>query len=467
MKYTSEIHEYIQSHKNEMIDLLDELVSIRSVMDKASEGAPFGIENARALKFMLSRCRKYGFITENSDNYAGSADICEKYPSLAVLCHLDVVPECDGWSSDPFSLRYDEVSGRLYGRGSSDDKGPAVAAVFAARAVKELGIPLKSGVRLIFGTNEENGSADLQYYLSSRKMPPMVFTPDGSYPVINIEKGMVRLGIKDSFSGTNRILSLHGGSVINAVPGKAEAEIAGISAETARRSLPVQPKGIDFSFTDRDGVLHITAVGASAHASAPEKGRNALTALLELIAAMPLPESSQTKAVRTLAKLFPYGETDGKSCSVNCRDDISGELTLVLSMLELTPSGFTAKNDIRFPVSANGNEIVTKMSDMLSRCGFETEVLLLDEPHHTDGSSPFVQTLLSVYESVTGERGECLAIGGGTYVHHIKGGVAFGAQFPGEDVNMHGADEFITVEALLKNAEIMAHAMVELCGGLS
>lgn len=464
MKYKSDIHEYLQSHQDEMISLLDELVSIRSVMDKASEGAPFGAENAHALEFMLSRCRKYGFITENTDNYVGSADICEKDPALAVLCHLDVVPECDGWSSDPFSLRFDEVSGRLYGRGTSDDKGPAAAAVFAARAIKELGIPMKNGVRLIFGTNEENGSADLQYYLSRRKMPPMVFTPDGSYPVINIEKGMVRLSIKGSFCEKGNILKLHGGSVINAVPGMAEAEISGISAETARGLLPEKLNEIVFSFADRDGILHITAAGASAHASTPEKGRNALTALLELVSALPLSESSQTKAVRALAKLFPCGETDGSSCSVDCRDDISGELTLVLSMLELTQSGFMAKNDIRFPVCANGNEIVTKISGILSRYGFKTEALMIDEPHHTDGNSPFVQTLLSVYEAVTGDKGECLAIGGGTYVHHIEGGVAFGAQFPGEDVNMHGADEFITVEALLKNAEIMAHAMIELCG---
>ena len=171
--------------------------------------------------------------------------------------------------------------------------------------------------------------------------------------------------------------------------------------------------------------------------------------------------------MRTLAKLYPYGETNGKSCSIDCSDDISGELTLVLSMLELDQSGFTAKNDIRFPVSADGNEITAKISDILSRHGFETKVLMLDEPHHTDESSHFVQTLLGVYEAVTGDKGECLAIGGGTYVHHIDGGVAFGAQFPGEDVNMHGADEFITVDSLLKNAEIMAHVMIELCGGQS
>ena len=463
MEYTAKIKEYLQSHREEMIKFLGELVSVRSVMDKPSENAPFGAENVRVLELMLSRCEKYGFTAENIDNYAGTADTGESEPALAILCHLDVVPECDGWSSDPFELRYDENSGRLYGRGTSDDKGPAVAAVFAARAVKELGIPLKSGVRLIFGTNEENGSADLQYYLSKKKMPPMVFTPDGSYPVINIEKGMIRLNINGSFDGSGVIRHLRGGNVINAVPGTAEVDICGISAGTARSLVQVDPEHVSFSFTENNGVLHIEAEGSSAHASTPEKGRNALTALLELIAAMPLPDCAQTRAVRALSELYPYGETDGKSCSVDCCDEVSGGLTLVLSMLELSQNGFTAKNDIRFPVSANGSKIAEKMTDTLSAHGFSAEVLMLDEPHHTDGNSPFVQTLLRVYENVTGNRGECLAIGGGTYVHHIEGGVAFGAQFPGEDVNMHGADEFISVESLMKNAEIMAHTIIELC----
>ena len=94
---------------------------------------------------------------------------------------------------------------------------------------------------------------------------------------------------------------------------------------------------------------------------------------------------------------------------------------------------------------------------------FGCEAVLCDEPHHTDENSPFVQTLLRVYEEVTGNKGECLAIGGGTYVHHIEGGVAFGATFPGTDVHMHGAEEFIYSEHLLKDAEMMALAIVELC----
>lgn len=453
----------METHRNELTALLGELVSVRSVMDKPSENAPFGKEAARALELTLKKCGEYGLITENTDNYAGSADITSQTPGLAVLCHLDVVPENDGWNSDPFTLFYDKNTDRIYGRGTSDDKGPAAAAVFAARAVKELGIPLKKGVRLIFGTNEENGSADLKYYMKRHKMPPMVFTPDGSYPVINIEKGMIRLNIRSSFPDDGQIRFIRGGGIINAVPGKAEAEICGISAETAEQHITSELRGAEFSFTENNGILHIGVCGTSAHASSPEKGVNALTALLSLISRLPLKDSPRFNAVRALAELYPYGETDGNSCGIACADEKSGKLTIVLSVLELNNSGFSAKNDIRFPVSSSCEEVLGKITYVLANRSFTAEPIMCDEPHCTDESSEFVQTLLRVYENVTGDKGECIAIGGGTYVHHIDGGVAFGAEFPGEDVNMHGADEFITVENLLKNAVIMAHAMIELC----
>lgn len=130
--------------------------------------------------------------------------------------------------------------------------------------------------------------------------------------------------------------------------------------------------------------------------------------------------------------------------------------------MQMNSTEMTAYMDIRFPVCCTGAEIVKKMQDVLAPVN--TEVLLCDEPHHTDENSPFVQTLLNVYESVTGNKGECLAIGGGTYVHHIEGGVAFGATFPDTDVHMHGAEEFIKLEHFLLDAEMTALAITELCG---
>lgn len=428
----SEIRNYIEPHKDEMIQLLSELVAVPSVQGEASDGCPFGTEPARALAIMLEKCREYGFSVENVDNYAGSAELGSE-PALAILTHIDVVPAGEGWSSDPFTLTRD--GDKLIGRGAIDDKGPAVAAVFALRALKELGIPLKKGVRLIFGTNEENGSADLEYYRKKRSLPPMVFTPDGEYPVINVEKGMLRVYFS---AAAPENVEIKAGTVINAVPANCRFSVV--------EALSDGPK-MTFGTTE----------GTSAHASTPEKGENAITKFLA-------EHGKNVPLLSELAEMFPHGETDGTSCGLGFSDDISGNMTCVLSMLGTENGRLRGGIDIRYPTDRTKAEISDIICGRLRAAGFDIDSCEGVEPHCTDGNSEFVQTLLRVYERVTGDKGRCIAIGGGTYVHGIEGGVAFGAEFPDTDYHMHSPDEFITVSDLLKNAELMAEAIAELCG---
>lgn len=462
MEYREQIHNWLAAHENELLADLSQLIAIRSVQGTPQPDAPFGTEPARALGAMLALCEKYGFSTDNTEWYAGSADLNEKDPKLGVLAHLDVVPEGEGWLHDPYRMTYEPETDKLIGRGTSDDKGPAMAALYAMRAVKELQIPMAHGVRLILGTDEENGSADMAYYMQKRTLPPMVFTPDGDYPVITLEKGMLRLRLTADFTdGKSQVVSLHAGGAVNAVPAAAQAVVRGVSVETFLASRVKDYPGTVIASREEDGMLHITVDGRNAHASTPEQGKNALTLLIELLAALPL-GGAQGKVIRKLAKLYPYGETDGASLDIAASDELSGALTLVMSVMELDENGMTAWNDIRFPVCTTGESVIETLTQAVSPISVET--ILCDAPHHTDENAPFVQTLLHVYETVTGQPGKCLAIGGGTYVHHIEGGVAFGATFPGEDVHMHGAEEFICKSHLLLDAEMMALAMTELCG---
>lgn len=428
----TDIRRYLEEHREDMTGLLRELVAVPSVQGEAEDGFPFGREPARALEIMLRECENSGFEVENVENYAGSADINGLEPELAILAHLDVVPAGDGWSSPPFELT--EVGDKLVGRGTIDDKGPAVAALFAAKAVRDLGIPLKKGVRLIFGTNEENGSADLAYYRSKRTMPPMVFTPDGEYPVINAEKGMLRVYFSTEFNDGY----IKGGEVINAVPKLCTFDL---------RS----------SINGQEAATYGKHNGRAAHASTPEKGENAITEFLSC-------QASLNPVIRRLSELFPHGELNGKSCGLGFRDDISGDMTCVLSLLETVGGRLCGGIDIRFPLDRTKAGISTIICEKLRNAGFDIDSCEGVEPHCTDENSTFVQALLKTYERVTGDKGRCIAIGGGTYVHEIDGGVAFGAEFPGEDGHMHSPDEFITVENLLKNAEIMAEAIAEICG---
>lgn len=231
-KYREEIEKYIDEHKDEMVEDIKRLCAINSERSEYVEGAPFGDGPRKALVLALDMAEKYGFDITNYDNYAGAIDLNKKAKGLDILAHLDVVPAGEGWSiTNPFEPKV--LDGKIYGRGTSDDKGPAVAALYALRAVKELGIPVKKNARLVLGTDEECGSACIKYYYTKEKQAPMTFSPDGEFPVVNIEKGQLQgefLAVVED-AGDKRLVSIDAGTKVNVVPPKAKAVIEGFSVD--------------------------------------------------------------------------------------------------------------------------------------------------------------------------------------------------------------------------------------------
>lgn len=450
----TEIHDYISRKQDEIKAVLAELVKIPSVLGKPSDGAPFGEEPKRVLEKMLRICEESGFKTGCCDGAIGFAQLGDK-AELGILCHLDVVPaNGKGWKTDPFTLT--EKDGVLYGRGVIDDKGPAVAALFAMKCVKELGFPLKKGVRLIFGTDEENGSEDLDFYLKHENFPPMVFTPDAGFPIINIEKGMARSRFFGRIDG-GALTCFHGGLIPNAVPDSAECELRGIAREKVSAAIEKDGSGARFSLTENGDIITILCEGKPAHASTPESGVNAVTALISL-----LNRIIDNATLAGLEKLFPFGETDGKSAGLSCSDE-HGALTAVFSIFNFDGKTCDGVVDVRFPCCKNLAFVDETERAAFAELNLEYERFMGDEPHIVPEDSDFIRALLSVYEEVEGERGYCRAIGGGTYVHNIAGGVAFGAERGDTDYNMHADNEFITVDELLRDAELFAEVIKKIC----
>lgn len=458
------ITEFIYSHREEMVDTIRQLVEIPSVKGEAKPGAPFGKEPRRALDKMLEICRNMGFVTSCHDDVMGTADYSPTgNVALGILGHLDVVPaEPLNWSCPPYQLT--RTDGKLLGRGVIDDKGPCVAALYALYCVKELGIPLKKGVRLLFGTDEENGSEDLEIYCRGNKLPPMVFTPDASFPLINIEKGMIRADILGDYQ-PGSVVSFSGGSIPNAVPDKAEAVLLGIPYEEVRAVITANSTGAVLTVDkEPNGDITLHCSGRSAHASTPQTGVNAVTALIATLNRLPLRDGQQREIIRGLAEKFPFGETEGRSAALKVQDEKSGALTLTFSKFAMRDGKISGCIDIRYPVCVELEDVVAGLSAALEQAGVHYGRNIEEKPHIVPEDSEFVQKLLRVYSDVEGEQGHCIAIGGGTYVHTVDGGVAFGVERGNTDYHMHGNDEFITEEELLKDAVLFACAIVDICG---
>ncbi len=465
--YKNKIESYIEAHKQEMITDICTLCRINSERSSYQKGKPYGEGPSRALATALSMAESYGFSITNYDNYVGTADMNNGERQLDILAHLDVVPAGEGWTvTEPFEPL--EKDGKLYGRGTADDKGPAVAALYAMRAVKELGIPLTKNVRLILGTDEECGSSDIAHYYAEEAEAPMTFSPDGSFPVVNIEKGRLPGHFTAEFTPSEalpRVLSVKGGTKINVVPGKAFAVIEGLDDDLVRETgeKVTAETGVVFEIAGKDHTLEITAEGAGAHASTPAEGKNAIAALLLLLDRLPFAECAQTKKIHSLTELFPCGDTGGKALGVAMTDDLSGALTVAFSLIEMDDESLDASFDSRCPICGNDANVVEPIRAKLAAHGMTLENKNMTPPHHVDGNSDFVKTLLNAYEMYTGCEGYCEYTGGGTYVHDLKNGVAFGAAMPGTDNRMHGADEFAVIDELVASAKIFAQVIVDLC----
>ena len=156
--------ELIQKEEEALLRDLRELVRIPSVSVPGTGRAPYGAECRRALDWFLSRASEMGFQTRDVDGHCGWCEYGEGEEMVAVLCHLDVVPAGDGWHYPPYDCTW--AGGRIYGRGVIDDKGPAAAALYALKAVRDSGAPLHRRVRLLVGCNEEKGSSCIRHYVA-------------------------------------------------------------------------------------------------------------------------------------------------------------------------------------------------------------------------------------------------------------------------------------------------------------
>lgn len=464
------IQDYFAEHRQEFLDDIMAFIRIPSVNGPAAPNMPFGEENARVLALAARRAGDFGLKAEVLENYVTVIDLNDKPTQLDILAHLDVVPAGDGWTvTEPFIPVIKE--GKLYGRGSSDDKGPAIAALYAMRAVKELGFSLSKNVRIILGADEETSCRDTEYYYSRFEEAPCSFSPDGEYPLINIEKG----GLYTKYSAAweenktlPRIVCFKGGTAGNVVPGRAEAVVQGLDGNVIKSASErmQQETGIAFEWEagEQADEWNISAAGKSTHASTPWEGNSAVTGLLKLLTGLPVAESEGYSVLRGLAALFPHGEYYGKAAGVNQEDEISGFLTLGTHMVDFSPTGMIGKIDCRAPVCASKETVLDVLMKKLEDAGIKLDPSSkMTPPHHVAEESSFVRTLLKCYEEVMEEPGRCLAIGGGTYAHHLKNGVAFGCMRLDTDYHMHGADEYLVVDEIVKSAELFALVIATLC----
>lgn len=455
----------VEKRREDLLADLFSLLEINSERDDSLANAehPFGPGPVKALHKFLEIAERDGYPTKNVDNYAGHFEYGEGDEVLGIFAHMDVVPAGSGWDTDPYTPTIKD--GKLYARGSSDDKGPTMACYYGLKIIKELGLPISKKVRFVVGTDEESGWADMDYYFehSGVKEPDFGFSPDAEFPIINGEKGNITeyLHFAGENSGAACLHSFTGGLRENMVPESATALVSGELPELADKLAAFAAEHqVRFELSEEDGTYKLTIIGKSAHGASPQSGINGATYLARFLNQFDF--AGPAKDYLAIAGDILFEDHKGEALGVAHTDEKMGALSMNAGVFrfEETAADNTIALNFRYPKGTTPEEIQAVLKQLAV-----ADVTLSEHghtPHYVPMEDPLVATLLDVYERQTGLRGHEQVIGGGTFGRLLKRGVAYGAMFPGYTDTMHQANEFADVEDLMRAAAIYAEAIYEL-----
>lgn len=475
--------ERLETYKDEMIRVLEESVAFPSVgsdplRNDKGEVMPFGRNVHDALLHMLEKGEELGFDAHNVDNYAGYIEFkageteegTEEPKVCAIVGHLDVVPEGTGWSSDPYTVT--EKDGILYGRGTSDDKGPVIACLYAMKALKEEGIVPKHDIRLVLGLDEETGEESINYYIEHCGHPDMGFTPDGEFPLVHGEMGIMIFDIarklRTGFSKDDlRLTRLEGGTAFNAVPRTAKAVIAGDSKHFGiiidRAHQYSAETGYKLKARKQGQSLVIEAEGIAAHGAHPWLGLNAVSILMEFLGRIRFACEELNDFIDFYNDHIGF-DIHGERFGCKLEDNPSGALILNVGVANINEELADLTINIRYPVTLTGKDVTDGIEEVLR----DTSIGLItgrdQGPVYMELGSEMVEKLIGAYREETGDyESKPLVLSGGTYAKAVNNILCFGGMFPGEEDTMHQADERFSIESFMKMARVYARAIYSLC----
>lgn len=460
----------VEKREADLIKDAQELLKIKSVLDEenVTPEAPLGEGVKEALEFLLQLGEKDGFTAKNVGNLAGHLEFGQGDEIVGILCHVDVVPEGDGWTSDPFSAEIRD--GKIFARGAIDDKGPTMAAYYAMKIVKELGLPLNKRVRMIIGTDEESNWRCVDHYFKHEEMPAMGFAPDADFPIIYAEKGIADYDLVYKPAGTENtdfdaeVIEFSSGRRYNMVPDFAQASLV-----VQERQTDLVQRFEDYKKQNElqgkahveNGKLILELEGVSAHGMEPNNGKNAGLHMANFLSQLNL-DGNSGKFFQFVSKYLGK-DSRGKELGIAFSDEITGDLTINVGKLTYSSeNGGRAGLNMRYPVTTKLEKTKEILNGVLEAEGITVENFSNSNPHHVDENDFLIQTLKKVYEEQTREKAELISIGGGTYARSLKSGVAFGPLFPGRPDIAHQKDEYMIIEDLLRATAIYAQAIYEL-----
>lgn len=451
--------EEVLKRKDQLILDLQKLIQINSELttfDPERKGAPFGTGTKEALDYMLAVGERDGFSTVNLDGYAGHIEYGTQKDFVGIIGHLDVVPAGNDWTYPPYGAEIHD--GKMYGRGTEDDKGPTIAAYYALKILKELNVPLSKRVKLILGNDEETAWRCVRHYFSVYPESPVSgFIPDADFPLIYAEKGISRIFV-DGKMDAKDVIEIHGGFRDNMVPDYASALLEPTKDYQASFKAFLTKNNYEGTTELKDGKVFLKVVGKSAHGSTPQFGENAIDRMMQFL----ISEKCGGSMLEAYEKLL-FNDYLGEKLGVSYVDEEMGELTNNVGVFVGENNHYQIHLNLRYPNHVDFDKVVLQLQKAFSAYHATVKVdkhqlLLYKDPH-----SDLVKTLMDVYKKHTNDtEAKPINIGGGTFARAMPNCVAFGPHFLDKPTFIHQKNEFIGIDDLLLATIIYTEALYEL-----
>ncbi|MGQ7246490.1 dipeptidase [Halomonas sp. V046] len=450
---------------DDVVDLLGEMVAIPT--DKKGEAPQHeNPEIARFGELIEAKAEEFGLEFRNVDNRVfevelpGSSD-----EAFGILTHGDTVPAADSWTlEDGTELNPLEITpkdGRLYGRGTEDDKASIAAALYAMKTIRENEVPLNRTIRLMIETTEETGGEGFAYYQERNELPAYNIVLDSGYPAVIAENGF---GTIDAYfprvaaPGDGAVITeITGGLATNQIPATAVATIQADDPEALSETLQAQgdayakANGGDFEVTSEvdDGAVTLTVKGKSAHSSKPDSGINPVPRLTGLLGESEVAFSANHYTAAIAYLNGNYGlDYHGEKLGVAYEHDFMGPLLVSPTYLELGDDRLRVAVNVRAPVGERSpDELAGDIRDTLTAYAeqnastMEVDVSIRDWMLR-DPQGAWLQTLLNIFGDTTGLPAKPVSSAGSTTAKLLPNAINFGPSMPGEDYTGHTSEEF-------------------------
>ena len=463
------LNQYIDNLKNDIVKEICNLVNIPSVSEETENPEiPFGEGCKNALEYILNLGKQLGFKTKNIDNYCGYIEFGEGENLVGIIGHLDVVPSGDGWDTPPFEASIRD--GKIFGRGTIDDKGPVISSLYAMKAVKD-NLKINSRVRLILGLNEEKGWKCIKHYKEKEEHPTIGFSPDADFPCIYAEKGIATIYLKEDYTKYEslpiKITKIDcKNNAINVVPKYCSVNLNLNSAEIEMGKCikfiddTIKELNYDISYsTDKENIC-LVSKGMQAHAAHPDLGKNAISQIIILLNKIFKKYNCNISILEFFEKYIGM-EFNGESLGIDFEDE-SGKLTLNVGKFSNDDNLLQIGINLRIPVNTPILEVANIISEKANAYELESSIAGKQEPLFIPKDNDLVKLLCNIYNKNTNSNAEPIAIGGGTYARAFQNCISFGANFPGDQDMCHQANEFVDIDKIILACKIYAEAIYEL-----